>query len=399
MYNIETNTFTGKLCFKAKMRRKVRNSLIYLKKNGLQKFLTVVALLILYVFFVIAGRNFFTFDTFSLILRNSYFIGFLAIGVTFVIITGGIDLSIGSLSLFAAMVGGVLITNFKVPMWAILIIVIAVATLGGFINGFLISYFNLPPFIATLGMLMVTKGLSGTIYYPTITDPDYGWFRVLFNATESNFPSGFIMLAIFTIISVLVLTKTIIGRYIFALGSNEEAARLSGIKTNKWKIIAYTISGFFCGIGGLTFAASYSSISPGAGQGYEFDAIAAVVIGGTSLSGGVGSIIGTIIGVYIMSVLKVGLPSVGVEQFFQYFTIGIVVIIAVLIDVYRIKMSNKVKKVDLKKERREQLEEEIEAFRIKIDYMISDSGKDYSKEISEVQSKINNLIEEKKKLK
>ncbi|MEI0486580.1 ABC transporter permease [Brachyspira intermedia] len=405
MYNIETNTFTGKLCFKAKMRRKVRNSLIYLKKNGLQKFLTIVALLILYVFFVIAGRNFFTFDTFSLILRNSYFIGFLAIGVTFVIITGGIDLSIGSLSLFAAMVGGVLITNFKVPMWAILIIVIAVGTLGGFINGCLISYFNLPPFIATLGMLMVTKGLSGivsksqTIYYPTITDPDYGWFRVLFNATESNFPSGFIMLAIFTIISVLVLTKTIVGRYIFALGSNEEAARLSGIKTNKWKIIAYTIAGFFCGIGGLTFAASYSSISPGAGQGYEFDAIAAVVIGGTSLSGGVGSIIGTIIGVYIMSVLKVGLPSVGVEQFFQYFTIGIVVIIAVLIDVYRIKMANKVKKVDVKKERREQLEEEIEAFRIKIDYMISDSGKDYSKEISEVQSKINNLIEEKKKLK
>lgn len=363
MYNIETNTFTGKLCFKARMRRKVRNSLIYLKNNGLQKFLTIVALLILYVFFVIAGRNFFTFDTFSLILRNSYFIGFLAIGVTFVIITGGIDLSIGSLSLFAAMVGGVMITNFKTPMWAVLIIVIAVATLGGFINGCLISYFHLPPFIATLGMLMVTKGLSGivsksqTIYYPTITDPDYGWFRVLFNATESNFPSGFIMLAIFTIISVIVLTKTIVGRYIFALGSNEEAARLSGIKTNKWKIIAYTIAGFFCGIGGLTFAASYSSISPGAGQGYEFDAIAAVVIGGTSLSGGVGSIIGTIIGVYIMSVLKVGLPSVGVEQFFQYFTIGIVVIIAVLIDVYRIKMSNKVKKVDVKKEKREQLEE------------------------------------------
>lgn len=258
MYNTENNTFTGKLCFKARMRRKVRNTLIYLKKNGLQKFLTVVALLILYVFFCLAGRNFFTFDTFSLILRNSYFIGFLAIGVTFVIITGGIDLSIGSLALFAAMVGGVLINNFKVPMWAVLVIVIAVATSAGFINGFLISYFNLPPFIATLGMLMVTKGLSGiisksqTIYYPTITDPDYGLFRVLFNATKSNFPSGFIMLAVFIIISVIVLTKTIVGRYIFALGSNEEAARLSGIKTNKWKIISYTIAGFFCGIGGLT---------------------------------------------------------------------------------------------------------------------------------------------------
>ncbi|WP_300711131.1 ABC transporter permease [uncultured Brachyspira sp.] len=404
MYNTETNTFTGKLCIKAKLRRSLRNLFVYIKKNGLQKFLTVAALLILYIFFCLAGRNFFTFDTFSLILRNSYFIGFLAIGVTFVIITGGIDLSIGSLSLFAAMVGGVLITNFKVPMWAVIIIVISAATFGGFINGFLISYFYLPPFIATLGMLMVTKGLSGiisksqTIYYPTITDPQYGWFRVLFNATQSNFPSGFIMLAVFTIISIFVLTKTIVGRYIFALGSNEEAARLSGIKTNKWKIIAYTISGFFCGIGGLTFAASYSSISPGAGQGYEFDAIAAVVIGGTSLSGGVGSIVGTIIGVYIMSVLKVGLPSVGVEQFFQYFTIGIVVIIAVLIDVYRIKMSNKVKKADIKKERLEQLEEEIESFRIKIDYLLSDRSKDYSKEISEAKANINSLILEKKKL-
>ena len=405
MYNQETNTFEGKLCLKAKIRRKIRSSLIYLRNNGLQKFLTIVALLILYVFFVIAGRNFFTFDTFSLILRNSYFIGFLAIGVTFVIITGGIDLSIGSLSLFSAMVGGVMINNFQTPMWLVILIVIFTATLGGIISGVLISYFHLPPFIATLGMLMVTKGLSGivsksqTIYYPTITDPQYGWFRVLFNATQSNFPSGFIILLIFTIISIIVLRKTIIGRYVFALGSNEEAARLSGIKTKKWKIIAYTIAGFFCGLGGLAFAASYSSISPGAGKGYEFDAIAAVVIGGTSLSGGVGSIIGTIIGVYIMSVLKVGLPSVGVEQFFQYFTIGIVVIIAVLIDVYRIKMSDKVKKIDSKKEKLEILENNIEDLRIKIDYMMSDNSKDYSEDIKRVKSEINKLIEDKKSIK
>ena len=149
----------------------------------------------------------------------------------------------------------------------------------------------------------------------------------------------------------------------------------------------------------MAFAASYSSISPGAGQGYEFDAIAAVVIGGTSLSGGVGSIIGTIIGVYIMSVLKVGLPSVGVEQFFQYFTIGIVVIIAVLIDVYRIKMSDKVKKIDPKKEKLEILENNIEDLRIKIDYMMSDNSKDYSEDIKRVKSEINKLIEDKKSIK
>ena len=147
----------------------------------------------------------------------------------------------------------------------------------------------------------------------------------------------------------------------------------------------------------MAFAASYSSISPGAGQGYEFDAIAAVVIGGTSLSGGVGSIIGTIIGVYIMSVLKVGLPSVGVEQFFQYFTIGIVVIIAVLIDVYRIKMSDKVKKIDPKKVKLEILENNIEDLRI--NYMMSDNSKDYSEDIKRVKSEINKLIEDKKSIK
>lgn len=402
MYDIEKKTFTGKLCLRAKIRQRIKKCKDYIKHNGLQKFLTIGALLAIYIFFAIVGRNFFTFDTFSLILRNSYFIGFLAIGVTFVIITGGIDLSIGCLSLFAAMVGGVLINYYPIPMWIILIIVIAIGTLGGVVNGVVVSYLRLPPFIATLGMLMVTKGLSGiisssqTIYYPTITDANNGWFRSVFNATKSNFPSGAIVLLIFTILSIIVLRKTVIGRYIFAIGSNEEAARLSGIKTNKWKIAAYTICGFFCGIAGITFAASYSSISPGAGQGYELDAIAGVVIGGTSLSGGVGSIFGTIIGVYIMSVLKAGLPSVGVEQFFQYFTIGIVVILAVFIDVYRIKLANTVKKIDPVKERKEKIEDEIEALRMQIDYMISDKSKDYSKEIDKVKSEISSLLQEKK---
>lgn len=402
MYDIETKTFIGRLCLEAKLRRVLRKSVIYIKKNGLQKFLTIGALLAIYIFFAIVGRNFFTFDTFSLILRNSYFIGFLAIGVTFVIITGGIDLSIGCLSLFAAMVGGVLIDSYGTPMWLIIIIVITVGVIGGLINGVVISYLGLPPFIATLGMLMITKGLSGivsssqTMYYPTITDPNNGWFRSIFNATKSNFPSGAIVLFSLTIISMIVLRKTVIGRYIFAIGSNEEAARLSGVKTNKWKIVAYTICGFFSGIAGIAFAASYSSISPGAGQGYELDAIAGVVIGGTSLSGGIGSIFGTIIGVYIMSVLKAGLPSVGVEQFFQYFTIGMVVILAVFIDVYRIKLANTVKKSDPRKERKEKIEEEIETLRIQIDYMVSDKTKNFSKEIYKIKTEISSLKKEKK---
>lgn len=405
MYNQETNTFTGKLCLSARVRQRLHRISAYMKKNGLQKFLTIGALLVIYLFFAVAGRNFFTYDTLLLILRHSYFIGFLAIGVTFVIITGGIDLSIGAVSLFAAMVGGVLVNNFGIPMTLIVPIVIIIGVLAGIINGVLVSYLNLPPFIATLGMLMVSQGLSGivsgsqTIYYPTITDETNGWFRGVFNATESNFPSGAIILLAFAILAGLVLNKTVVGRYIFGIGSNEEAVRLSGVKTKKWKIVAYAICGFFAGIAGIIFAASYSGISPGSGQGYELDAIAGVVIGGTSLSGGIGSISGTMIGVYIMSVLKAGLPSVDVDQFFQYFTIGIVVIISVFIDVYRIKLANTVRKIDAVRQNKMRINECIEDIRCKIDYMKSDKGKDYSKDIIECKEKINRLKNEKNKLK
>ncbi len=405
MYDLETNTFTGKLGFKSSVNRRLRKTKNYVKRNGLQKLLTVAALVIIYIFFCIFGRNFFSFDTFTLILRHSYFIGFLAIGVTFPIITGGIELSIGSSALFAAMSGGVLLTNTGLPMWLVLIIVVLLGVTVGVINGVLVSYMNLPPFIATLGTLMVTKGLSGivsnsqTIYYPTITEPGGWWFRSLFNATSNNFPLGAFVLLFFAILAAVILNKTVIGRYIFAVGSNEEAARLSGVKTKKWKIMAYAICGFYVGLAGIAFAASYSGISPGAGQGYELDAIAGVVIGGTSLSGGVGSISGTVIGVYIMSVLKSGLPSVGVEQFFQYFTIGIVVIISVFIDVYRIKLANTVKKSDNKKMKILAIEFDIDELLIKIEHMNSDRSKDYSQNIVKMKAEIKKLKIDKKNIK
>lgn len=402
MYDLETNTFTGKLSLKSYASRRLRKTKNYIKRNGLQKLLTVAALIVIYIFFAIFGRNFFSFDTFTLILRHSYFIGFLAIGVTFPIITGGMDLSIGASSLFAAMAGGVLFNNMGMPMWMVLIAVIVIGVSVGILNGVLISYMGLPPFIATLGTLMVTKGLSGivsnsqTIYFPTVTDPTGGWFRYVFNATSTNFPSGAIVLLFFAIFAAIILNKTVIGRYIFAIGSNEEAARLSGVKTRKWKIFAYAISGFYCGLAGIAFAASYSGISPGAGQGYELDAIAAVVIGGTSLSGGIGSISGTVIGVYIMSVLKSGLPSIGVEQFFQYFTIGVVVIISVFIDVYRIKLANTVKKSDNKKMKVLIIENKIDELRIKIEYMNSDKKNDHSSYITDIKKDIEKLKLERK---
>ena len=169
---------------------------------------------------------------------------------------------------------------------------------------------------------------------------DGGWVRYLFkikithaDGTQTLIPTGFILLIAAAVIMAVILNKTRTGRYILALGSNKEATRLSGVNVDKYQIIAYMFSGMFAGIAGLAYAAIYSTLLPGNGGGMEMDAIAAVVIGGTSMSGGVGTIAGTIIGVYIMAVLKTGLPFVGLLNYWQQFFTGIVLVIAVFADV------------------------------------------------------------------
>jgi ribose transport system permease protein len=274
----------------------------------------------------------------------------LAIGVTFVIITGGIDLSIGAVLVCSALVGGEL---YRVHNWPLIICLLAVMSFGalcGLCNGLLVTKLKLPPFIATLGTMMITLGLGSIITgttsrtYPTILEPD-GWFRTWFLRTEGNFPTGALYLLAFFIIAVIVLNKTKLGRYIYAIGSNEEAVRLSGIKADNWKCAAYVISGLGAGTAAIFYAVTYTTIIPNTGNGLELQAIAAVVIGGTSLAGGVGSLTGTVIGVFIMSVLRNGLISMNLPAPYQTFFTGIVVIGAVLIDIYRTKKANEVKKV------------------------------------------------------
>ncbi|MCK5129486.1 MAG: ABC transporter permease [Clostridiales bacterium] len=312
--------------------------------------LAFAALIVIYIFFAIAGNNFTSVSTTLNILASSYYVGFLALGVTFVIITGGIDLSIGAVMMCSALVGGQLYRNVGLPIWAVLIAMIAFGTLIGWVNGLLVTKLKLPPFIATLGMMMVSLGLGSIITgtstknFPTILEPD-GWFSRVFFRTESGFPMGVVYLIIFFIFTFIILNKTKIGRYIYAIGSNEEAVRLSGIKVNVWKGLAFVISGFAAGLGSIFYAATYTVIIPNTGNGIELQAIAAVVIGGTSLSGGKGSLTGTMIGVFIMSILKNGLISMNLPAPFQTFFTGIVVLGAVLIDVYRNKKANKVKKL------------------------------------------------------
>ena len=323
------------------------------KKLNLQKLLAPAALVILYIIFSIFGNNFLSVDMVKNILESSYYIGFMAFGVTFIILTGGIDLSLGTVMMCAALLGGY---SFKQgwPLIASVALTILVGVVFGFVNGNLIARLHLPPFIATLGTQMMAAGLGSIITkvqsqtWPTATAEVGGWFKKVFIRAElfgiKGFPVGAFWLIGFFVIAALILHKTKFGRYAFAIGSNEEATRLSGIKVDNWKVAVYTLSGFFIGMSALFYAAAYTTITPGTGAGQEMNGITGVIIGGTSMSGGSGSMVGTLIGVFIMSVLKNGLSSCGLQAPWQTFLTGVVVIGAVLLDIARTKAANRVKK-------------------------------------------------------
>ncbi len=319
-----------------------------IRTTGLQKLLALGSLVILYAFFAIVGRNFFSLETLVNILSQGYYIVFLALGVTFIIITGGIDLSCGTVMMCAALFGAQAYEKWHWPIGAALALVILVGIAFGFFNGILVAKLKLPPFIATLGTMMVSMGLGAivtnviTLHYPTVGQPD-AWFKTLFYLTEDRFPIGAVWTAAFACIFFILLNKTRLGRYTFAIGSNEEATRLSGVKVDRWKIAVYTLGGFTTGLAAIMWVCAYTSPVPNTGAGVELLAIAGAVIGGTSLMGGLGSIVGSVIGVYIMALLKPGLMSVDLQPHWQNFFTGIVVIGAVLLDNYRNKRANVVK--------------------------------------------------------
>ena len=323
------------------------------KKIDMQKLLAPAALVVLYVFFSFVGNNFFSIDTAKNILESSYYIGLMAFGVTFIIITGGIDLSLGTVMMCSALLGAY---TFKQgwPLLLSVVLTILVGVVFGVLNGTMIAKLKLPPFIATLGTQYVSMGIGSIITkvqsqtWPTATAEVGGWFKKVFIRAElfgiKGFPVGAFWLIGFFVVAALILHKTKFGRYTYAIGSNEEAARLSGINVDNWKIAVYTLSGFFIGMSGLLYAAAYTTITPGTGNGQEMNGITAVVIGGTSMSGGSGTMVGTLIGVFVMSVLKTGLSACGLQAPWQTFFTGVVVIAAVLMDIQRTKSANKVKK-------------------------------------------------------
>lgn len=306
-------------------------------KKGLQQSLAFGTLVVLLVFFSIASDNFFTWSNVSGILLATAVIGILALGTTFVITTGGIDLSLGTGMTLSAVMTGVVAVNLGMPLAIGVLAGIATGALIGLINGLNVAYLKLPPFIATLAMMMVAQGLalviSGVrpIYFSGVP----GFKQIALGDLVPGLPNAVLILFVLAAAAYVLFSKTLFGRFTVAIGSNEEATRLSGVNTNRWKVIIYTVAGLFTGIAGVVIAARLDSAQPQLGVGYELQAIAAVIIGGTSLLGGRGSIVGTLIGALIMSVLINGLRILSIQTEWQNVVVGVVIAIAVFADSLR----------------------------------------------------------------
>ncbi|PWK90661.1 ribose transport system permease protein [Lentzea atacamensis] len=251
-------------------------------------------------------------------------IAIMAFGMTFVVVAGGIDLSVGSIAALAAMVGA--LTAGPVGL--------LVGTLCGLVNGALISYGKLPPFIATLAMLSVARGLTLVISEGQPHETD-AVVTFLGSNLAPMVPLPLLLMLLFFGITGLILTRTNLGRRMYAIGGNEEAAKLSGIDVRKQKLWIYALSGLFAAAAGLVLAGRLGSAGPQAAAGYELDAIAAVVIGGASLSGGVGRATGTLVGALVLAVLRNGLNLLQVPPFWQQVVIGAVIALAALLDSLR----------------------------------------------------------------
>ena len=307
------------------------------KGESLQRFLALGALVLLLAFFSLISAPFRTTENYTSILVATAVNGVLAMGATFVIITAGIDLSVGTTMTFCSVILGLVVTNAGLPLWLGVPAALAAGALVGAVNGILIAKAKIPPFIATLGMLNVTRGLAQILsdVKPIYFEGNPEFYDFFMGKPFFGIPNVVFIMFGAAILASLVLTRTILGRYTFALGSNEEATRLSGVNVDAWKIAVYSVAGLFAGLGGILIAARMTSAQPSVGMGYELDAIAAAVIGGTSLSGGVGSIAGTVIGAFIISTLTIGLSIVGVPDQWKLVITGLVIIGAVWLDILR----------------------------------------------------------------
>ncbi|WHH61011.1 ribose ABC transporter permease [Petroclostridium sp. X23] len=301
---------------------------------SVRDFATFIGLVLMCIVISIFAPVFLSLNNLVNVVMQSSINAIIAIGLTFVILTGGIDLSVGSIVAFAGVVMGSSLQAGH-PLVVSLLIGVSIGVLCGFINGFLITKGKLPPFIATLGMMSISRGLA-LVY--TNGRPVSGFdkaFRWFGTGDLFGIPSQIIITIVLYAAAYYILKYTRLGRYTYAIGGNEEATRLSGINVNRYKVAIYSISGLMSAVGAIVLTARLNSAQPIAGMNYELDAIAATVIGGTSTVGGEGKITGTLIGALIMGVLRNGLNILNVSSYLQQVIIGVVIVIAVLIDKYQ----------------------------------------------------------------
>lgn len=316
--------------------KKNKNFVLILLNYGI-----LVALAIMVIIFSTASKNFFRTETMFTILKQVSITGIVCIGQTMVMLTGGIDLSVGSIAGVSAVTAAIFLKSYNLPIPLTCALALILALVYGLISGLCVTKLNMPPLIATLGMQTSLRGLA---YIVTGGLPVYGFTKAFGNfakGTLLNVPYMVILMIVLFIIFIYGLSKTTLGRYLYGVGGNEEASRLSGISVTKVKLMAYGLSGFLAGIAGLVLLSRTSSGQPSAGSNYEMDAITAVVLGGVSLSGGEGKLHMVIIGMLMMGTLTTGMIMCGINDYVQQLVKGIVLIVAVAYSEFSKKVRNK----------------------------------------------------------
>lgn len=400
------NKQTPKLNMRGTLRQFGAKSFKYVKNNGKQNIVIVFATVALFAIFTLINPSFADKGVLLTMSKSLVPYAILALGVTFVIATGGIDLSIGTVCIGSAVLAGALcrtgVNLDEGVLWLTIPVILLTGLLFGLLNGILVAKCKIAPFIATLGTMLVSRGLTAVISEAVretsaaVKFPPTGWFQKIFTNYE-GFPIGIVWVLALTIICMIVMYKTKIGRYILAIGSNEEATRLSGIDVDKYKIIAYAIGGFFAGLAALFYTASNPSLNIASGNGMELDAIAGVYIGGTSTTGGAASIAGTILGSVILVVIRQGLNmalsggSVVSATNITYAVTGIIVVGAVLLDVLKKKAANKVKVEKASDKLKKELTEQIETLKIEKDYALSAKGDEAANRVKEINNELTTL--------
>lgn len=318
------------------------------KKKSLlsdQRIIVCLVIAALIIVFSLLSKEFRRYTTFLSMFDFSYYDTLMAIGVTFPLITAGVDLSIGTGMVCYALIGGTLVRSYNCPIVLAMLICIALGLIFGLLNGILIGVMDLAPFLATLCTMMITRGV-GSLFsatpWPT-TGQTGGWFHSIFKLTfgtgrnATKIPIGLLLMVVLVLIMEFVLNHTKFGRYTIAIGSNKEATRLSGINVKAYHIMVYVVCGLFTGLAAIAYAAVTPTVQPGTGAGLEMDAIGGVFVGGVAASGGYGSVLGSFAGIFVIMLLKTGLPYIGLEANWQQIITGLVLIFAVLIDIMKRK--------------------------------------------------------------